>query len=148
MLYTAFNKLVRRSTQPLKNLHQPSSVVGAYMNARRSISIDGNVTSISMESIFWDELERRAMNNQQSWQDLSRNIFKHSGGRTKRSSALRIFLFEALRNDVLRIRKRRLESWWIINSPSGTQEIGTRSSLLLVGRNTANDIVIDDDEIS
>jgi predicted DNA-binding ribbon-helix-helix protein len=118
------------------------------MMIKRSIQIDGTITSISMEPLFWDELDRRATNDHLSWQDLARQVILSSTSSVNRSSALRTFLLEGLRDDILRIRKRRLESWWLINSIAGTQEVGTRSSLLLVGRDAGNDIIINDDEVS
>lgn len=118
------------------------------MITKRSISIAGSVTSISLESVFWDELDRQAAIQGIAWQNHVRTILADNIHQTNRSSAIRERLLMQLREELLRIRKKRQESWWTLYSPGGTQEVGTRGSILFAGRDAGNDFALDDAEVS
>jgi predicted DNA-binding ribbon-helix-helix protein len=118
------------------------------MITKRSIAINGTVTSISLEPGFWEELERRAVLNQYSWQDYLRKMLENAPDTANRSTKIRVGLLNMLKDDLFRMRNQHKESWWTVKSDSGIQEIGTRGFRLFAGRDAANDIVIDDAEVS
>ena len=68
---------------------------------KRSISIDGHRTSVSLEDAFWQELTKLAAGRQLSLNALVTEIDQAHGGRKKNlSSALRLYVLEALRKRV------------------------------------------------
>jgi len=70
---------------------------------KRSISIDGHRTSVSLEDAFWQELTDLAQTRQLSLNALVTEIDQAHGGQKKNlSSALRLYVLEALRRRVNR----------------------------------------------
>ena len=43
-----------------------------YTSKKRSISVDKKSTTISMESVYWDVLEKLAKRQRMSWRDFAR----------------------------------------------------------------------------
>lgn len=71
---------------------------------KRSISIDGHRTSVSLEDAFWLELSSLAEARHLSLNALVTEIDQAHGGRKKNlSSALRLYVLEALRRQVSRV---------------------------------------------
>jgi predicted DNA-binding ribbon-helix-helix protein len=118
------------------------------MITKRSIVVKGGTTSISMEPIFWEEVDRRAREAGVPWQDYMRKLLDHIGKVRNRSSALREALFSTLKSEFINIRKAPIEKWWLISDPTDSYEVGTRCRQLFVGHTASNDIVIDDSEVS
>ncbi len=70
---------------------------------KRSITIDGHRTSISLEDAFWEELVTLAEARRLSLNALVTEIDQTQGGRRKNlSSALRLYVLDALRRKVSR----------------------------------------------
>jgi predicted DNA-binding ribbon-helix-helix protein len=70
---------------------------------KRSITIDGHRTSISLEDAFWQELGAIAEARRLSINALVTEIDQGQGGRTKNlSSALRLYVLDALRRKISR----------------------------------------------
>ena len=61
---------------------------------KRSISISGHHTSITLENIFWESLRKLAAERSQSMQDLIR-IIDTKRGEQNLSSAIRVFVLKA-----------------------------------------------------
>ncbi len=61
---------------------------------KRSISISGHQTSITLENIFWESLRKLAAERNQSMQDLIR-IIDAKRGKQNLSSAIRVFVLKA-----------------------------------------------------
>ncbi len=62
--------------------------------AKRSISIAGHHTSITLESIFWDSLKTLAKERNQTMQELIR-LIDAKRGEQNLSSAIRVFVLKA-----------------------------------------------------
>ena len=69
---------------------------------KRSITIDGHRTSISLEEAFWQELAALAQARQLSLNALVSEIDHARGAPGNLSSALRLYVLEALRRKVSR----------------------------------------------
>ena len=63
---------------------------------KHSLSIAGHRTSVSLETLFWDELKRIAVARGQSVASLIAAIDAERG-KANLSSAIRVFVLEALR---------------------------------------------------
>ncbi len=118
------------------------------MISKRSIIIDGKVTSVSMESAFWEEVDRRAELNNLPWQDYIRRLLSGIHDVPNRSAAVRETLLRQLVDEAFRGRGEKLASWWRLKSPISSREIGARGVRLFVGRHGSCDIVVDDREVS
>ncbi|MCB8821325.1 ribbon-helix-helix domain-containing protein [Microvirga rosea] len=68
---------------------------------KRSVSIAGHRTSISLEEPFWDALRELAARNALSVQSLIGRIDAERGEQNL-SSAIRVFLLKSLQEDVSR----------------------------------------------
>jgi predicted DNA-binding ribbon-helix-helix protein len=69
---------------------------------KRSITIRGHQTSITLEDAFWDELSALANARKLSLSALVAEIDKARGGPGNLSSALRLHVLEALRRKISR----------------------------------------------
>lgn len=118
------------------------------MAIKRSIVIDGVVTSLSMEDIFWEEVDRRARQQGLPWQDFIRRMLSGVQNVPNRSAAVRETLLRQLREEASRPQQDKFETWWKVRTPSGHREVGTRGGRLVVGRSAVCDIVVDDREVS
>ncbi|PNU18639.1 hypothetical protein C2E25_16585 [Geothermobacter hydrogeniphilus] len=118
------------------------------MVTKRSIIIDGSVTSISMEPIFWQEVDRRAEQLGLPWQDYMRRLLSGLHDAPNRSSAVRETLVGMLQDEGGRQQRPRLEAWWQLKSGSEVRETGTKGVRLFAGRGGVNDLVFDDAEVS
>lgn len=65
---------------------------------KRSVTIAGHQTSITLEEEFWTELKELAAANQQSINDLVTEIDKTRDLSINLSSALRLYILSALKN--------------------------------------------------
>jgi predicted DNA-binding ribbon-helix-helix protein len=64
---------------------------------KRSVTIDGHRTSISLEDAFWDELASLARDREMSLNALVAEVDHAKGGPGNLSSALRLYVLAALR---------------------------------------------------
>jgi len=69
---------------------------------KRSITIGGHPTSITLEDAFWDELDALAKARQLSLSALVRDIDEKRGGPGNLASALRLHVLEALKRKISR----------------------------------------------
>ena len=69
---------------------------------KRSITIRGHQTSITLEDAFWDELSALANARKLSLSALVAEIDKARGGPGNLSSALRMHVLEALKRKISR----------------------------------------------
>lgn len=74
---------------------EPSTETG---DVKRSVTIAGHRTSISLERPFWDVLKELACTEKTSVNELVRRIDTARGGEGSLSSAIRIYVLNALRN--------------------------------------------------
>jgi predicted DNA-binding ribbon-helix-helix protein len=118
------------------------------MIKKRSIIIDGGVTSISMEPAFWEEVDRRASQKGLAWQDYMRRLLSDIKDVPNRSAAVRETLVNLLRAETRQESPQQMRAWWLLQTPDGEREIVTRGGRVLIGRIAANDIVVDDPEVS
>lgn len=116
--------------------------------SKRSIVIDGKVTSIFLEEAFWEELERRAGNRNLEWAQYARELIAESRGAANRSSALKEKLLDLLRAECADLRGSMIQSWWRTESEKHTREFGVQGVRLIVGRHLSCDIQILDSEVS
>ena len=65
---------------------------------KRSVTIAGHRTSISIEKPFWDGLKELACSQKVSVNELVRRIDAGRGGEGNLSSAVRIYVFENFRD--------------------------------------------------
>jgi len=65
---------------------------------KRSVTIAGHRTSISLERPFWDLLKELACSEKTSVNDLVRRIDAARGGRGTLSAAVRLYVLEGMRN--------------------------------------------------
>ncbi len=70
---------------------------------KRSITIEGHRTSITLEDAFWHELTAIARERGQSLNALVAEIDRRKGGPGNLSSALRIHVLETLRGKISRV---------------------------------------------
>ena len=64
---------------------------------KRSVTIAGHRTSISLERPFWDALKELACSEKTSVNDLVRRIDADRGGKGTLSAAVRIYVLEGMR---------------------------------------------------
>jgi len=69
---------------------------------KRSVTIDGHRTSISLEDAFWEELSALARRRGLSLGALVAEVDHGKGGSGNLSSALRVHVLEALRGNISR----------------------------------------------
>ncbi len=67
---------------------------------KRSITIDGHQTSITLEDAFWGELIALAKGRRLSLSALVTEIDQQRGGPGNLASALRLYVLEALKRQV------------------------------------------------
>jgi len=118
------------------------------MITKRSIIIDGSVTSISMEPIFWQEIDLRAECQGVPWQDYMRRLIKTLPEVANRSSAIRQQLVQLLQDEGGRQGRQRLQALWQINRDDTCQNLKTLGVRLFAGRSAVNQLVLDDTQVS
>ncbi|MDO8839836.1 MAG: ribbon-helix-helix domain-containing protein [Parvibaculum sp.] len=64
---------------------------------KRSVTIAGHRTSISLERPFWDLLKELACSEKTSVNDLVRRIDAERGGKGTLSAAVRLYVLEGMR---------------------------------------------------
>ena len=70
---------------------------------KRSITIDGHHTSITLEDAFWQELTALARERKLSLNALVSEVDHKKGGAGNLSSALRVYVLETLRGKISRV---------------------------------------------
>ncbi|MEM9810507.1 MAG: ribbon-helix-helix domain-containing protein [Pseudomonadota bacterium] len=64
---------------------------------KRSVTLGGHRTSVALEAIFWDEIDRIAMDREQSVSALINTIDRKRRAEQNLASSLRILVVESLR---------------------------------------------------
>lgn len=118
------------------------------MLTKRSIAITGHTTSISLESVFWDEIERQANLYGMPWQKYTRYLIRDADENINRSAFIRKKVLLHLKEELSKAKKDAREAWWSVSLSNQTREIGTRSAIIYAGRETDNDLIIDDESVS
>jgi predicted DNA-binding ribbon-helix-helix protein len=108
---------------------------------RRSININGKVTSIALESVFWIELDRRARNAGISWADYSRKLLEELGAVQNRASALKQHLMHTTPGSV---RATKIE----VTGPEGSTCLQCRGNRIIIGRNASSEVILNDSKAS
>ncbi|MBC7102570.1 MAG: ribbon-helix-helix domain-containing protein [Parvibaculum sp.] len=70
---------------------------GGTNEVKRSVTIAGHRTSISLEPPFWDTLKELACSEKTSVNELVRRIDTARDGRGSLSSAIRVYVLEAVK---------------------------------------------------
>jgi predicted DNA-binding ribbon-helix-helix protein len=70
---------------------------------KRSVTIDGHRTSITLEDAFWQELSALARERKLSLNALVAEVDHRKGGPGNLSSALRVHVLETLRGKISRV---------------------------------------------
>lgn len=116
--------------------------------ARRSIIIDGAVTSISMEDAFWAELDRAASEEGLSWAVFVRALLTVMPPAENRSGSIREAVLQRLRRQAdLALGKHAV---WEVHEgeTKNTRRIVTNATRIIVGRSLECDLVLLDEEAS
>lgn len=116
---------------------------------RRSIVLDGVVTSISMEEIFWEELDCAAKELGVDWYAYVRVLLNKNPHTTNRSACLRAVILGRLKT-MLAMNDRTVMGRWRVREMSAKSgnEVVTHTPRLIVGRSSKAQICIDDALIS
>jgi pSer/pThr/pTyr-binding forkhead associated (FHA) protein len=119
---------------------------------KRSIYLDGAVTSISMEDSFWHELDRMASAGGQAWADLVREWLKNAAPSENRSASIKETILSMLRNELERFHAQDagIQATWEIAATRASAPIFLRTEgvRVIIGREPPAEIVIADTEIS
>lgn len=118
---------------------------------RRSILIDGRVTSILLEPAFWRYLDKLAQDRGYSWSRYARLILHEVGEVSNRAAAIKQYLLEQARQWELpdsRGSDRLVSANWEWQSGGGEGVFVSKTSLVTIGRVPSCDIVLDDEECS
>lgn len=118
------------------------------MLSKRSIAINSLKTSIKLEDVFWDEIERQAKLHGMSWQDYVRYLIHGVNDADNRSALIRKRVLLSLRGELSRKTGNSHEAMWLVSMNKRTREICTRNSMIYAGRDTVNDLIIDDESVS
>jgi predicted DNA-binding ribbon-helix-helix protein len=89
-----------RLAAPLGHCH---SLKTSQKMRKRSITIDGHRTSITLEDVFWHELTAIARDRELSLNALVAEVDHKKGGPGNLSSALRVHVLETLRGKISRV---------------------------------------------
>jgi predicted DNA-binding ribbon-helix-helix protein len=120
--------------------------------SKRSIYLEGAVTSISMEDAFWHELDRYASTRGVGWADIVRDWLQRATPSDNRSASIKETILNLLRQEVdrLQIRYSGVRSQWRIAPSKGAEPAlwNTEGVRLIIGREPPADIVIPDEEVS
>ena len=113
--------------------------------SHRSIIIQGVTTSLSMEPMFWQELDEQAVRRKMKWQAFTRQLLEAAPPGENRSAFLKTTLLTLLKKEVL---ASRAEAAWQIQINNDVYAITTHKRLLIVGRGRDCDILLNDVDIS
>lgn len=121
------------------------------MSSRRSIVIEGRVTSLMLEPSFWRFLDELAETEGMTWSDFTRDLLAEIGQAENRAAAIKEWLLNhALGSSGLALNRThaRSASLWQIETPDATT-IETRfTSTLVAGRSRGCSLRVDDEECS
>lgn len=117
---------------------------------RRSIIIDGAVTSISMEDGFWEELDRAAQQRQMSWANYVRQLLKSlPPSSLNRSASIREALLLGVRAETENWCTESPARWNIRDGGANSvRDLQTVSPRMVFGRGDDCDIRTTDPEAS
>jgi len=118
---------------------------------RRSIVLDGKVTSLMLEPSFWQYLDSLAEAKGTSWADFVRVTLEEIGNTNNRAAAIKEHLLDHARGctgQQLNGSSGNLVSVWEIETEGSRRPISHFVSTLLVGRSSACTISLADDECS
>ena len=120
--------------------------------SKRSIYLDGSVTSISMEDAFWNELDRYAASRGRGWAEVVRDWLVAGPPSDNRSASIKETILQLLRSEVDQVKteSHAEKTVWQVRIPSAKAplRIETVSPRIIVGRESPANMVIEDDEVS
>lgn len=118
---------------------------------RRSIVIDGRVTSILLEPAFWRYLDEIARDRGCSWSRYVRQVLHELGDVPNRAAAIKQYLLQrALHENSPASEKlsKAISVRWEWRSGGHKGVFSSEQTLVTIGRVATCDIVLDDDECS
>lgn len=118
------------------------------MAQRRSIIINNKTTSISMEEVFWVELDRLAMVNEMAWQDFIRKILQDEEESVNRAAAVKGAILRYVKLEHTVSSPTGMTTWWDIVPPRSNRLAETFGYRVIVGRGAECELPIDDNEVS
>lgn len=120
--------------------------------SKRSLQLDGAVTSISMEQAFWLELDRYAHERNMGWAEVVRQWLAHVPQPENRSASVKEMVLYALRHEIDMLHKDRVAPWarWkvVVANAVAPELVDTYSTRLVVGREMPAELILADDEVS
>jgi len=121
-------------------------------NQRRSIVIDGKVTSILLEAAFWNYLDAQAERAALSWAEYVRLVVQEIGPVANRAAAIKEFLLQraiGIDQDHGTAKQANvILRWEIAYAGSSSTVQVTRQALVSMGRSARCDVIVDDKECS
>ncbi len=120
------------------------------MQKKRSIVLNKKTTSISLEEVFWEELDRFAARRGVLWQEFIRELLAAENTPPNRAAAVKESLIRLMRveSECAAGGGGRIKSWWAVEGPEEEKHICTREVRLLTGRDFSCDIPMRDQEVS
>lgn len=117
------------------------------MGQRRSIIIDNKTTSISLEEVFWHELDRIASEKGVAWQDFLREILQSDAELSNRAAAVKEFILQYLKQEYEE-QGSVFNAVWELKAPGETRIKETKDFRILVGRSSECEMRLYDPEVS
>ena len=119
------------------------------MSQRRSIIIKGKTTSISMEEVFWKELDRLAMAKNIAWQDFLREILLQGDIEpANRAAYVKGVLLQYVKFEDTTTASGGMTTWWDVVLPGSNRLVETFGYRVIVGRTNECELPVDDEEVS
>jgi len=120
--------------------------------SKRSILLDGAVTSISMEDPFWHELDRYSHEKGMEWAEVVRKWLASAPPSENRSASIKEIILRLLRHEVDRLQGAesvKLAQWEIrLANTRKPRTIQTHGTQLIVGREWPAEVIVEDEEVS
>jgi len=121
----------------------------ALTSNRRSIVIDGRVTSILLEASYWHYFDTLARQAGMSWSDYMRRVLSDVGQVPNRAAAIKEFLLhKALASEGGHLDAGGFMAQWLLKDEHREIHLRTNRQAVLVGRSPRCDLVLDDEECS
>ena len=113
---------------------------------RRSIQLNGTITSLSMEDAFWEELDHQASKAGMEWQSFARQLIEQEQTIANRSAALKVSLLNRIRLEATKISSPNTR--WLVTDNHHDYEFQTQQEHLSIGRDSECDITMLNREVS
>lgn len=117
---------------------------------RRSIVIDGKITSIKLEPGFWRHIDNLAIRDNMSWAEYVRYLLQGTQTASTRASRLRERILQVVADSGVALpdRSKPVFTGWQIRNDQGVETFNGDKSVLFIGRGGTCDMVLDDAECS